>query len=64
MWWYTRLIPALGRGRQVSDIEANLFYRVCSKKATTTQINSVSKTTLNRKEREKGEKATITPVFG
>jgi len=32
-----------GRGRQISDFEANLFYRVSSRKARAIQRNPVSK---------------------
>ena len=37
------LIPALGRGRWISEFEASLVYRVSSKTAGATQKNPVSK---------------------
>jgi hypothetical protein len=34
----------VGRGRQISEFEASLFYKVSSKTAKVTQRNPVSKT--------------------
>ena len=49
-WWCTPLIPALGdRGRQISEFEASLVYRVSSRTAKTIQRNPVSK-----KQQKKG----------
>jgi hypothetical protein len=42
-----------GRGRQISEFEANLVYRVSSRTARATQRNPVSK---KKRERERGEK--------
>jgi hypothetical protein len=43
-WWRTPLIPALGgRGRQISEFEASLVYRVSSRTARATQRNPVLK---------------------
>jgi hypothetical protein len=43
-WWCTPLIPALGgRGRQISEFEASLVYRVSSRTARAIQRNSVPK---------------------
>ena len=47
------LIPALGR--QMSEFEANLVYRVSSRTARATQRNPVSK----KKEKEKELKASL-----
>jgi hypothetical protein len=41
-WWCTPLIPG-GRGRRISEFEANLVYRVSSRTARATQRNPVSK---------------------
>jgi hypothetical protein len=38
-----------GRGRQISEFEASLVYRVSSKTARATQRNPVSKTTTTTK---------------
>ena len=49
-WWCTPLIPILeSRGRPISQFEASLVYRVCSKTATTTQTKPVLK---NEKEKK------------
>lgn len=50
-WWWTHLIPALRRQRQVDlyEFEANLVYRASSRTAKTTQWDPVSK---NQKEEE------------
>jgi hypothetical protein len=43
-WWRTPLIPTLGgRGRQISELEASLVYKVSSRTARATQRNPVSK---------------------
>jgi hypothetical protein len=45
------LIPALGgRGRQISEFEASLVYKVSSRTARATQRNPVSK---NQKKKKK-----------
>jgi hypothetical protein len=43
VWWYMPLIPALGRGRRISEFEASLVYKVSSRTAMTIQRNPVSK---------------------
>jgi hypothetical protein len=48
-----------GRGRQLSEIEASLFYRVSSRTARATQRNPVlknQKKKKKKKERKKTEK--------
>jgi hypothetical protein len=48
-WWCTPLIPALeGRGRQISEFEASLVYRVSFRSARATQRNSVSEKKPNQ----------------
>jgi hypothetical protein len=42
-----------GRGRQISEFEAILVYKVSSRTARATQRNSVSKKEKKRKEKEK-----------
>jgi hypothetical protein len=42
-----------GRGRQISEFEASLVYRVSSRTARTTQRNPVSK---NKKQKKKNQK--------
>jgi hypothetical protein len=42
-----------GRGSQISEFEASLFYRVSSRTARATQRNPVSK---NKKEKKKKKK--------
>jgi hypothetical protein len=50
-WWRTPLIPALGsRGRQISEFEASLVYRVSSRTTRATQRNPVSKKKQNKKK--------------
>jgi hypothetical protein len=44
------LIPALWKGRQISEFEASLVYRVSSRTARATQKNPVSK---NQKKKKK-----------
>jgi hypothetical protein len=47
-WWHTPLIPALGgRGRQISEFEANLVYRVSSRTAP-----GLYRETLSRKTKK------------
>jgi hypothetical protein len=49
-WWHTPLIPALGgRGRQISEFEASLVYRVSSRTVRTIQRNPVSKKPKRKK---------------
>jgi hypothetical protein len=43
------LILALDRGRQISELEASLVYRVSSRTARTTQRNPVSKNEKKKK---------------
>ena len=43
-WWHT---PLEGRGRQISEFEASLVYRVSSRTAKATQRNPVSKKKKN-----------------
>ena len=48
-WWHTPLIPALGgRGRQISEFEAILVYKVSSRTARAIQRNPVSKKNKNK----------------
>jgi hypothetical protein len=50
-----------GRGRQISDFEANLVYKVSSRTARATQRNSVSKKqkqTNKRKQKNKNKNKT------
>jgi hypothetical protein len=50
-WWHVPLIPALGgRGKQISEFEASLVYRVSSRIARATQRNPVSE---KKKKKEK-----------
>jgi hypothetical protein len=42
-----------GRGRQTSEFEASLVYRVSSRTARATQRNPVSKKLKRKKERKK-----------
>ena len=42
-----------GRGRQISQFEASLVYRVSSRTARATQRNPISKKTKRKKERKK-----------
>ena len=45
MSWYTPLIPALRvKGRQISELEASLVYRMSSRTIRATQRNLISKT--------------------
>jgi hypothetical protein len=48
-------IPALERGRHISEFKASLVYRVSSRTARATQRNPVSKK-KNKKERKKKKK--------
>jgi hypothetical protein len=45
-----------GRGRQISEFEANLVYRVSSKTARTIQRNPVSKKTKKQKNKKNKNK--------
>jgi hypothetical protein len=45
-----------GRGRQISEFEASLVYKMSSRKARAIQRNPVSKTKKKRKERKKKRK--------
>jgi hypothetical protein len=47
-----------GRGRQISEFEASLLYRVSSRTARATQRNSVSKTKQNQKQNKQKTKTT------
>jgi hypothetical protein len=51
VWWPRPLIPALGRGRQISEFEASLIYKVSSRTARAIQRNPVSK--KKKKEKKK-----------
>jgi hypothetical protein len=53
-WWPTPLIPALGR--QISEFEASLVYKVSSRTARATQRNPVSKTKQNKTKQNKTNK--------
>jgi hypothetical protein len=44
-----------GRGRQISEFEASLVYRVSSRTARATQRNPVSKKTKKKKRNENSE---------
>ena len=52
------LIPALGRkGRQISEFEGSLVYRVSSRTARATQRNLVSKNqNQNKQNKKQGKK--------
>ena len=53
-WWRWPLIPALGgRGRQISEFEASLVYRVSSRTARVTQRNPASKNQKKKKKKKK-----------
>jgi hypothetical protein len=53
-WWHTPLIPALGsRGRQISEFEASLVYKVSSRTAKATQRNPVSKNKTKQTKQNK-----------
>jgi hypothetical protein len=45
-----------GRGRQISEFEASLVYRVSSKTARATQRNPVSKNPKSKTKNQKGKK--------
>jgi hypothetical protein len=54
-----------GRGRQISEFEASLVYRVSSRTARATQRNPVSKNQKKKKEKKKEKKKTAhTKNFG
>jgi hypothetical protein len=44
-----------GRGRQISEFEASLVYKVSSRTARDTQRNPVSKKKKKKKKKRKGE---------
>jgi hypothetical protein len=50
-----------GRGRQISEFEASLVYKVSSRTAKTIQRNPVSKN-QKKKEKKKKKKKTIKPA--
>jgi hypothetical protein len=56
-WWFMPLIPAhgssRGRGRQISEFEASLVYRVSSRTARAIQRNLVSKNQKNKTKQNK-----------
>jgi hypothetical protein len=55
-WWRTPLIPALrGRGRQISESEASLVYRVSSRTARVTQRNPISNKTKQKTKKNKNK---------
>jgi hypothetical protein len=45
-----------GRGRQISEFEASLVYKVSSRTARATQRNPVSKKPLKKKKKKKKKK--------
>jgi hypothetical protein len=45
-----------GRGRQISEFQASLVYKVSSRTARATQRNPVSKKTKRKKKKKKKEK--------
>jgi hypothetical protein len=47
-----------GRGRQISEFEASLVYKVSPRKARATQRNPVSKTKQNKQKQNKTNKQT------
>jgi hypothetical protein len=47
-----------GRGRQISEFEASLVYKVSSRTARATQRNPVSKKLKNKKKTKKRKKVT------
>jgi hypothetical protein len=58
-WWHTPLVPALGgwgggggRGRQISEFEASLVYKVSSRTARAIQRNPVSNNNNNNNNKE------------
>jgi hypothetical protein len=54
-WWRcTPLIPVLGR--QISEFEVSLVYRVSSRTARATQRNSVSKKQKQKQKQKKKKK--------
>jgi hypothetical protein len=56
VWWHTPLIPDLGgRGRQISEFEASLVYKVSSRTAKATQRNPV----LKKNQKNKNKKIII-----
>jgi hypothetical protein len=57
-WWHTPLIPALGRGRWISEFKARLVYRVSSRTARATEkpcLEKQNKQTNKKKKRKKKE---------
>jgi hypothetical protein len=53
-WWHTPLIPALGK--QISEFEASLVYKVSSRTARATQKNPVSKNQKKKKKKKEKKK--------
>jgi hypothetical protein len=47
VWWRTPIIPALGRGRRISEFEASLVYELSSRTARAIQRNPVRKNKNN-----------------
>jgi hypothetical protein len=54
-WWRTCSQHSGGRGRQISEFEVSLVYKVSSRTARVTQGNPVSKK-QKRKEKNRNEK--------
>jgi hypothetical protein len=49
-------LGGIGRGRQISEFEASLVYRVSSRTARATERNPVSKKTKQNKTKNKTKK--------
>jgi hypothetical protein len=52
-----------GRGRRISEFEANLFYRVSSRTARATQRNPVLKTKKKKEKKRKKERYRVLHPF-
>jgi hypothetical protein len=52
-----------GRGRQISEFEASLFYRVSSRTARATQRNPVSKKPKTKNKNQKNKKKQKTKYY-
>jgi hypothetical protein len=50
-----------GRGKQISEFEANLVYKVSSRTARATQRNPVSKNKKQKKQNKQKERIFILP---